>query len=102
MCSDLQRVGHPPGKGPFPLAAVKRIPYSWCLTSTRIAGNLIAPRLVRATESGRKLTLEVIDSNLQTIATSPFLNLPIKAGRPRHTSCRTMSNEHTAQGHPRT
>jgi invasion protein IalB len=47
-----------------------RIPYSWCLTNTCVAGNLLAPRLVRALESGRKLTLEVVDSNLLTVAST--------------------------------
>jgi invasion protein IalB len=54
--------------------AAVHIPYSWCLTNICVAGNLIAPRLVRAMESGRKFTLEVVDSNLQTVATSVSLD----------------------------
>jgi invasion protein IalB len=54
--------------------AAVHIPYSWCLTNTCVAGNLLAPRLVRAMESGRKLTLEVVDSNLLTIATAVSLD----------------------------
>jgi invasion protein IalB len=54
--------------------AALHIPYSWCLTNICVAGNLIAPRLVRAMESGRKFTLEVVDSNLQTVATSVSLD----------------------------
>jgi invasion protein IalB len=50
------------------------IPYSWCLTNTCVAGNLLAPRLLQAMESGRKLTLEVVDSNLLTIATTVSLD----------------------------
>jgi invasion protein IalB len=51
-----------------------RIPYNWCLTNTCVAGNLLAPRLVRAFESGRKLTLEVVDSNLLTVASTISLD----------------------------
>ncbi|WP_198030261.1 invasion associated locus B family protein [Bradyrhizobium sp. Tv2a-2] len=54
--------------------AAVHIPYSWCLTNTCVAGNLLAPRLVRAMESGRKLTLEVVDSNLLTVPTSIALD----------------------------
>ena len=54
--------------------AAVHIPYNWCLTNTCVAGNLLAPRLVRAMESGRKLTLEVVDSNLLTIATAVSLD----------------------------
>ena len=50
-----------------------RIPYSWCLTNTCVAGNLIAPRLLHAMETGRKLTLEVVDSNLLTVPTTVSL-----------------------------
>jgi invasion protein IalB len=50
--------------------AAIHVPYSWCLTNTCVAGNLMAPRLVHSMESGRKLTLEVVDSNLLTIATT--------------------------------
>ena len=51
-----------------------RIPYSWCLTNTCVAGNLLAPKLLRALESGRKLTVEVVDSNLLTVATTVSLD----------------------------
>ena len=54
--------------------AAVHIPYSWCLTNTCVAGNLLAPRLVHAMESGRKLTLKVVDSNLLTIATAVSLD----------------------------
>ena len=50
------------------------IPYSWCLTNTCVAGNLLAPALVRAMESGRKLTLKVVDSNLLAVATTVALD----------------------------
>jgi invasion protein IalB len=51
-----------------------RIPYSWCLTNLCVAGNLIDKRLLRAMEAGRKLTLEVVDSNLLTVATAISLD----------------------------
>jgi invasion protein IalB len=51
-----------------------RIPYSWCLTNTCVAGNLIAPRLIHAMESGKKLTLEVVDSNLLAVPTTVGLD----------------------------
>jgi invasion protein IalB len=54
--------------------AAVRIPYSWCLTNICVAGNLLAPRLVRSMESGHKLTLEVLDSNLLTVATAVSLD----------------------------
>ena len=54
--------------------AAAHIPYGWCLTNTCVAGNLLSPRLVRAMESGRKLTLEVVDSNLLTVATTVSLD----------------------------
>ena len=54
--------------------AAVHIPYNWCLTNTCVAGNLLAPRLVRAMESGRKLTLKVVDSNLLTVPTTVTLD----------------------------
>lgn len=54
--------------------AAAHIPYGWCLTNICVAGNLLAPRLVRAMDSGRKLTLEVVDSNLLSIATTVSLD----------------------------
>lgn len=51
-----------------------QIPYSWCLTNTCIAGSLLASRLVQAMETGRKLTLEVVDANLLVVATSVSLD----------------------------
>ena len=54
--------------------AAVHIPYSWCLTNSCVAGNLLAPRLLRAMESGRKLMLEVVDSNLLTVSTAVSLD----------------------------
>jgi invasion protein IalB len=44
--------------------------YSWCLSNLCIAATPASPDLIRAMESGQKLTLEVVDSNILTIATS--------------------------------
>ncbi len=54
--------------------AAAHIPYGWCMTNVCVAGNVLAPRLVRAMESGRKLTLEVVDSNLLTVPTTISLD----------------------------
>jgi invasion protein IalB len=45
-------------------------PYSWCLTNMCIAANLASPELIHAMETGKKLTLEVVDNNLLTVASS--------------------------------
>jgi invasion protein IalB len=50
------------------------LPYNWCLTNICVAGNLIEPRLMGKMEAGRKLTLQVVDSNLLTIPTTISLN----------------------------
>jgi invasion protein IalB len=47
-----------------------RIPYSWCLTNMCIAADLADPKLVRELESGLKLVLEVVDTNVLTLTTS--------------------------------
>lgn len=51
-----------------------RIPYVWCLTNTCIAAGLADPGLIKEMESGQKLVLEVVDSGLLTVSTSPPLN----------------------------
>lgn len=47
-----------------------QVPYTWCLTNLCIAGIAASPELIHAMESGQKLTLEVVDSNVLTIPTS--------------------------------
>jgi invasion protein IalB len=47
-----------------------RVPYSWCLTNACIAADAADPRLIKEMESGKKLVLEVVDSNLLTLTTS--------------------------------
>ncbi len=46
-----------------------KIPYTWCLTNTCIAGSPADPALLREMESGRDLTIEVIDTNLLAVTT---------------------------------
>jgi len=45
------------------------IPYVWCLTNTCIAGDKANANLVKEMESGGKLKLEVVDTNLLTVST---------------------------------
>jgi len=51
-----------------------QVPYVWCMTNTCIAGNLADPQLIRDMENGEKLTLEVVDSSVQSITTEIPLN----------------------------
>jgi len=46
-----------------------RIPFVWCLTNLCIAAELADPALLHALESGRVLSLEVVDANLLTVRT---------------------------------
>lgn len=46
-----------------------QIPYVWCLTNTCIAGEKANPGLVKEMESGEKLRLEVVDTNLLSVST---------------------------------
>lgn len=47
-----------------------QIPYVWCMTNSCIAGNVADPELIREMETGEKLTLEVVDSSVQSVITS--------------------------------
>jgi invasion protein IalB len=47
-----------------------QIPYSWCLTNACIAADLADPKLVNEMESGRSLTLEVVDSSILSVTSS--------------------------------
>ena len=46
-----------------------QVPYVWCMTNTCIAGNPADPQLIRDMEKGEKLTLEVVDSSVQSVTT---------------------------------
>ncbi len=47
-----------------------KIPFTWCLTNTCIAGDLANPALIRELEAGKSLTLEVVDTNMLAVTTS--------------------------------
>jgi invasion protein IalB len=51
-----------------------RVPYTWCLTNTCIAGTVVNPRLIEEMNSGRMLRLEFMDSNLLSLTTSLTLD----------------------------
>ena len=46
------------------------IPFSWCLTNTCIAGEVVSPALLRDLENGKSLTVEVVDTNMLAVTTS--------------------------------
>jgi len=46
-----------------------QIPYVWCLTNACIAGEKANPGLMKEMETGEKLKLEVVDTNLLTVST---------------------------------
>jgi invasion protein IalB len=46
-----------------------QVPYTWCMTNTCIAGTPADPQLIRDMEKGAKLTLEVVDSSVQSVTT---------------------------------
>jgi|SRR5689334_11254326 len=50
--------------------AAHKIPFSWCLTNTCIAGDPAGPALLRELDSGKNLTLEVVDTNMLSVSTS--------------------------------
>lgn len=45
------------------------VPYVWCLANACISGEKADPSLVKEMESGEKLKLDVVDSNLLTVST---------------------------------
>ena len=51
-----------------------QLPYVWCMTNTCIAGSVADPQLIRDMETGEVLTLEIVDSSVQSVSTS----LPLK------------------------
>jgi len=46
------------------------IPFKFCLTNTCIAGDVAKPALLREMESGKSLTVEVVDTNMLAVTTS--------------------------------
>lgn len=47
-----------------------RVPYTWCVTNLCIAADVAAPKTIKDMESGKALTLELVDSNLLALTTS--------------------------------
>jgi invasion protein IalB len=47
-----------------------KIPFSWCLTNTCIAGDAAGPALLRELDNGKSLTVEVIDTNMLAVTTA--------------------------------
>jgi len=61
----------PPGaKRSVDKGTAHKIPFTWCLTNTCIAGDLAKPALLRELEAGQNLTVEVVDTNLLAVTTS--------------------------------
>jgi invasion protein IalB len=46
-----------------------RLPFTWCLTNTCIAGDLANPNLLRDMDAGQTLVLQVVDTNLLSLRT---------------------------------
>jgi invasion protein IalB len=51
-----------------------QLPYIWCMTNICIAGSVADPQLIRDMEGGEKLTLEIVDSSVQSVSTTLPLN----------------------------
>ena len=51
-----------------------QLPYSWCLANACIAADVIEANTIGAMESGQELKLEVMNSNILTLATTVPLN----------------------------
>lgn len=47
-----------------------KVPYTWCLTNTCIAGDVANPELLGEMESGGNLVIEVVDTNMLAVTTS--------------------------------
>jgi invasion protein IalB len=47
-----------------------RVPYTWCVTNLCIAADVAAQKTIKEMESGKTLTLELVDSNLLALTTS--------------------------------
>jgi len=47
-----------------------KLPFTWCLTNTCIAGDAAKSALLREMEAGKTLTVEVIDTNMLAVTTS--------------------------------
>src|SRR5437879_1707600 len=58
----------PPGvKLTVDRGSAHKIPFTWCLTNTCIAGDAASPALLRAMEAGKTLVVEVVDTNMLAV-----------------------------------
>jgi invasion protein IalB len=64
-----------------------KIPFNWCLTNTCIAGEAAKPALLREMETGKNMTVEVVDTNLVAVTTSVPLGqfATVRKGPPAQT-----------------
>src|SRR4051812_9494649 len=64
-----------------------RIAYTWCLSNACIAADVADSKIIKEMETGQKLQLEVVDSNILAITTSLPLNqfAGIRQGAPAQT-----------------
>jgi invasion protein IalB len=71
------------------------VPYVWCLTNACVAATLAEPELIREMENGRLLTLEVVDSNILTVASSMPLDqfATVRNGPPAQIFEQSLDNE---------
>lgn len=71
------------------------VPYVWCLTNACVAAALAEPELIREMESGRLLTLEVVDANILTVASSMPLDqfATVRSGAPAQIFEQSLDNE---------
>ena len=61
----------PPGvKLTVDKGAAYKVPFTWCLTNTCLAGEAAKPALLREMEAGKNLTLEIVDTNMLAVTTS--------------------------------
>jgi invasion protein IalB len=59
-----------PAKLTVDQGSAHQVPYNWCLTNACIAADVADPSFIQEMESGKTLTLEVVDSNLLSLTTS--------------------------------
>ncbi|MCG2626547.1 invasion associated locus B family protein [Bradyrhizobium sp. WYCCWR 13023] len=59
-----------PAKVRIDHGSARRVPYNWCATNTCIAADVADPAMIKEMESGKTLTLEVVDANLLALTTS--------------------------------
>ena len=69
-----------------------RLPFTWCLTNACIAADAANPELLREMDRGRKLAVEVVDTNLLAVTTSAPLDrfAAARAGAPINTFEQTI------------